>query len=89
MTEDQKEVIDLEKLAGETPPELSPIDQAMEKARKAQEEEILHEQVRMERLHVSAMVLQGLLASGKKNAAEAMADDAVKYADALLKRVTE
>lgn len=65
------------------------IDKALETARQKQNEEILHEQVRMERLHVSAMCLQGILA-GDKEMIVTMTDAvecAVKHADELLKAV--
>jgi hypothetical protein len=65
------------------------IDKAMEAARKAQAEEILHEQVRMERLTVSTMVLQGLVIKGTVGSPEDLADKSIKYADALIRRVTE
>lgn len=77
-----------EKLNGS--PALTEIDQKMEEARQAQEKEILHEQVRMERMHVATMAMNGLLAYGSfVGTAEDLADKSVIMADALLKRIVQ
>jgi len=68
-------------------PELTEIDKAMEQARQAQAEEQLHEQVRMERLHVASMAMQGILASGDGTSAKNVALVALNHADELLKRI--
>tara|TARA_R110000851_G_scaffold5398_2_gene22380 strand:+ start:5685 stop:5939 length:255 start_codon:yes stop_codon:yes gene_type:complete len=68
---------------------MTEIDKKMEEARIAQQEEILHEQVRMERLHVSAMVLSGIL-SGTVGLGCTPVDAAklsLEYADELLKAI--
>tara|TARA_R110000851_G_scaffold48165_1_gene116651 strand:+ start:199 stop:501 length:303 start_codon:yes stop_codon:yes gene_type:complete len=66
---------------------LTEADKAMEHARKSQAEEVLHEQVRMERLHVSAMALQGMLALNNQIDPDMAAERATQYADALLKAI--
>ncbi len=65
------------------------IDKAMETAREKQAEEVLHEQVRMERLHVSTMALSGLLASGMNRSVKDVVKQAIGHADELLKQVTK
>lgn len=69
-------------------PELTDIDKAMETARQKQQEEMLNEQVRMERLHVATMALSGLLAKSHWDERSA-AERAVSYADELLKAVAK
>ncbi|MBL4763490.1 MAG: hypothetical protein JKY93_12440 [Gammaproteobacteria bacterium] len=59
-------------------------DKMLEIAREKQEAEQLHEQTRMERLHVSAMAMQGMLASNHMVDPGLAAIKAVEFADALL-----
>jgi len=78
----------LEKMAGGSSEHVSEhvteIDRAMQAAREAQDLEQLHEQVRMERLHVAAMALSGILAEGSNTTPVA---SAIEYADELLEAI--